>query len=71
MEIDELLKYEKAYGEGIQKGREMAIKNYDKLLLELCEKMQHIENKLDAFVDYLKRSQKSFNKTKELNHKKD
>lgn len=47
MEIDELMKKGEDYMEGMQKGKEMAIGKYDKILIELWDKMNDIEKKVD------------------------
>jgi len=50
MEFDNLMKNMEAYQEGMQKGREMAIGKYDKILIELWEKLNDIEKKVDKLI---------------------
>ncbi len=50
MEMDELLKHTEAFQQGMQQGREMAIRQYDKILIELWEKMDDIEKKIDKLI---------------------
>lgn len=50
MEINELIKHGEAYQEGMQKGREMAIGKYDKILIELWDKLIDIEKKVDKLI---------------------
>ena len=44
--VDDLLAAGQQFADGYQKGREDAIKNYDKALLELMEIMERIEKKI-------------------------
>ena len=53
VEFDKLMKEGESYMEGMQKGREMAIGKYDKILIELWDKMNDIEKKVDKFIAYL------------------
>lgn len=55
IEVNKLIEHSEAFGEGMKKGKEMAIKNYDKLFLELYQKMEEIEYKLDCFISGFKK----------------
>ncbi len=50
MEFDELMKKGEEYMKGFQKGRKFAINKYDKILVELWDKMNDIEKKLDNLL---------------------
>lgn len=40
-----------AYRQGMDRGRELAIQQYDKAFVELADKMDHIMRKLDAVLE--------------------
>lgn len=44
------LKEFEAYAQGVQSGREMAVKQYDKAFIELSDKMDNIMRKLDEVL---------------------
>lgn len=74
MDVDKLIDNAEAYGEGMKQGKEMAIKNYDKLFLELYQKMQDIEDKLDSFISGLEKfttRKKVANSTQDAPHSQD
>ena len=43
MDVKEMLKGLDAYREGFQKGREMAVQNYDKILIGLYDEIKEIK----------------------------
>ena len=49
--FDEMMRLHKAHLEGLQRGRELAMQQYDKAFLELADKMDHIVRKLDAVLE--------------------
>lgn len=53
MEFDDLIKNMDTFQQGMQQGREMAIKKYDIILLELWAKMENIELKIDKVLTLL------------------
>ncbi len=53
MEFNELMKGMEEYQQGMQKGREMAIGKYDKILVELWDKLNDIEKKVDKLLKNL------------------
>lgn len=55
LDIDKLLDHSDAFAEGLKKGKELAIQRYDRMFLELYEKMQQVENKLDSFIHSLEK----------------
>jgi len=48
--VDDLMKDMEAYSQGLQSGREMAIKKYDRMFVELYDKMQSIEDKFEKLL---------------------
>ena len=51
LSFEELMRLHKAHLEGMQRGRELAIQQYDKAFLELADKMDNITRKLDAVLE--------------------
>ena len=51
-EVHELLQRSADYCDGVQRGRELAIKNYDRILLELNDKLDKILEELRRNEDF-------------------
>ena len=49
--FDELMAKHEAFQEGMHRGRELAIQQYDKAFVELDDKMNHIIRKLDEVLN--------------------
>lgn len=47
MEIDKLLEHGEAFAEGLKKGQELAIGKYNKMFVELWDKLNDVEKKID------------------------
>ncbi len=53
MEFNKLMKDIETYQQGMDTGREMAIHKYDKILIELWEKINDVEKKIDKLFTYI------------------
>ena len=49
--FDETMEQMEAFRQGMDRGRELAIQQYDKAFLELSDKMDHIMRKLDEVLN--------------------
>lgn len=54
MEIKNLIEDMEVYQQGFQRGRELALEKYDKMIIELWEKMADVEKKVDSVLIILR-----------------